>query len=124
MSVQSTAVLDKTFKAAGDLTTKLFHAVRFSADYTVDASSAATQVGAGILQNEPGAAGRGARVRMLGTSVGVAGAAFAAGAKLTVNAAGRLITAAGGNQVYAIACQAALADGDQVEVFVCLGAIA
>lgn len=121
MSAQATPVLDKTYKAAGDLTAKLYHAVRFSADYTVDSTSTNAQVAVGILQNEPAAAARGARVRHLGTSIAVAGAAFAAGAKLTSNAAGRLIAAGAGQEVVGIACQAALADGDQVEVLVTPG---
>lgn len=124
MGVQATPLLDKTYKSAGDLSAKVFTAVRFSADYTVDTATAVGQVSVGVLQNEPGAAGRGARVRHHGTSIIVAGGAFAAGAKLTVDAAGRAVVAAGGNNVIGIACQAALALGDQIEMLVTPGALA
>ena len=119
---QSMPVLDKTFLAAGDLSAKQFHAVKMSADYTVT-TSAANQVSVGIQQDLPAAAGRGCRVRMLGTSKAVAGAAFAAGAKLTPNASGQLITATAGQNACAIALQAAAALNDIVEVFVMPGGI-
>ena len=55
-------------------------------------------------------------VDVLGSSVCTAGAAFAKGAELQVGTAGKLITKAGGIGV-ARALEAAVADGDKVEVF-------
>jgi hypothetical protein len=119
---QSTPVLDKTYLAAGDLSTKQFTAVKFSADYTVNTCGAA-QPSIGIQQDIPAAAGRGCRVRHLGTSKAVAGAAFAANAKLGTDANGKLVTAATGTDCIAIACQAALALNDIVEVLVIPGGL-
>lgn len=55
-------------------------------------------------------------VDQIGTAVATAGAAIADGAELEVGAAGKLVTKAAGITV-ARACQAAAADGDQLEVF-------
>jgi hypothetical protein len=119
---QSTPVLDKTYLANADLSTNQFRAVKFTADDTVGVT-AAGQDATGIQQDMPAAAGRGCRVRMLGTSKAVAGAAFAAGALLASDATGRLIVAVAGNYVVGRANQAALAAGDIVEVTVlCAGA--
>lgn len=119
---QATPLLDKTLLSAADLSTFQFRAVRITADYTVNNSAAGLDA-LGIQQDMPAAAGRGCRVRFDGTSKGVAGAAFAAGARLTTDATGRLVAAATGNFLVARALQAALAVGDVVEVQVlCKGA--
>lgn len=118
---QSTPVLDKTLLAAGDLSTKQFYGVKMSSDYTVTTSTANPTSNVGVQQDVPGAAGRGCRVRMLGTSKVVAGAAFAAGASLTTNAAGQFVTATAGQNRDAKALQAAAALGDIVEVLLTPG---
>lgn len=55
-------------------------------------------------------------VDVLGTSVGIAAAAFAADVPLMVDATGKLLTATGTNVVVARSIDAALALGDRVEV--------
>src|SRR5215212_2897936 len=102
---QATPVLDKTYLAAGDLSLKQFHGVVMSADYTVNTAGAAAAA-VGVQQDLVAAAGRGCRVRHLGTSKAVAGAAFAAGAQLATNAAGRFIAATTGQASPAQALQA------------------
>jgi hypothetical protein len=125
MGVQATPLLDKTYKASGDLSLLRYTAVRMTADYTVGGTTTNAQVGVGILQSEPSAAGQDARVRHHGTSIAIAGAAFAAGAKLTSDAQGRLIATSGAGQIcHALALQAAGAANDQVEVLVTPGCLA
>lgn len=61
-------------------------------------------------------AGTRAPYAALGTAVGIAGAAVAAGAALEVGTAGKLITRTSGVMV-GRALSAAAADGDEIEVF-------
>ena len=114
-----------TYKAAADFTDKKFHAVIVSAQQTVAIAGAAGDA-IGILQNEPDAAGKAALVAEAGsgTSEVIAGAAFAVGARLASNAAGRLIAATAGQHYIAIAREAATADGDRVEALLTKGLVA
>lgn len=117
----SHGVMDLTFAAAADLSTKQFHFVKITADRTVN-SAGAGEMAVGVLQDAPSAAAQAANVRMLGTTEIVAGAAFAAGVRLKANASGRAIEAATANDdFYAIALEAATADGDVVEAFLAGG---
>lgn len=118
---QATPVLDKTYLAAGDLSTKQYTGVILSAEYTVT-TAGANAVAIGVQQDLPAAAGRGCRVRHLGTSKVLAGAAFAAGAQLKTDAAGAFIAASTGQNAPCIALEAALAAGDIVEALVMPGA--
>lgn len=112
-----------TYMAAADLSTKRYHGMRISAEMTVNTSGAAAEDTIGVLINEPSAAGMAASVRILGTAEVMAGAAFAAGARLTTNAAGRWITATTGQAYHAIASHAATADGDVVEALLLRGRV-
>jgi hypothetical protein len=111
MAVQVPVAVPGVFKSAGDLSTKQFHAVKVTADFTVDAAGAG-EYAIGILQNKPEAADCEAGVMRLGVSKAVAGAAFVVGAKLAADAAGALVTAGSGNHVVAIALEAAGAAGE------------
>lgn len=108
---------DLSYFAAGDLSTKQFRGMVFSAEQTVNVAGANVPT-CGILQDLPDAAGVAARVRHSGTSKGVAGAAFAANALLTTDAQGRWVTATSGQNVGAKAIEAATAVGDIVEMMV------
>lgn len=117
----SHGILDLSFLAAADLSTKQFHFMKITGDRTVNAAGAGEQC-IGVLQDKVDAAARAGNVRMLGTTEITAGAAFAAGDKLKSNASGRAITAGGANDdYYAIALEAATADGDIVEAFLIQG---
>lgn len=77
----------------------------------------------GILQNDP-ALNQGATVMTDDTSKAIAGAAVAVNAKLTSDAAGRLVTATTGQFVIATALEAAAASGDQFSVRIRIGGVA
>lgn len=119
----SVDVLTITYMAAGDLSTKRYHGGRISAEMTVAAAGAAANDVIGVIQDAPDAAGKACAVRILGTSEVMAGAAFAAGALLITNAAGRWITATTGQPYAAIASHAATADGDIVEAVLLRGRV-
>lgn len=121
---QSTMGLQKTFKAAGDLSAaaKQFTFVKFSAAQTVT-TAAAGELAIGVQQNLPNAAGLGVVVRMVGAGgtsklrVDGNAANIAAGDKLKADANGKGLKAAGANDdYYAVACEASTADGDVIEV--------
>lgn len=103
-----------TFLAAADFTGKRYHACKITADRTVGLSGAGEVVD-GIIWDEPPAAGRQCHVAIAGTVEVKAGAAFAAGAKLKSDASGKFITAPATEKYYAIAHEAATADGDIIE---------
>lgn len=119
----SVDILTMPYMAAADLSTKRYHGMRISAEMTVNTAGAAANDIIGVLQDEPNAAGKAAAVRVLGTSEVMAGAAFAASALLTTNAAGRWVTATTGQAYAAIASHAATADGDVVEAVLLRGRV-
>jgi hypothetical protein len=90
----------RTIQAAGDLSSSQYRAVVI--DGTGRAALVSTLGGAidGILQNAPAAAGRACEVADDGTTQWVAGGTIAAGADVTVDASGRCVTAATGQQVH------------------------
>lgn len=69
----------------------------------------------GILQNDP-KTGEGATVKTQETSKAIAGAAVTVNARLATDAAGRLVAATSGQNVCAVALEAAAASGDQFAV--------
>lgn len=69
----------------------------------------------GVLQNNPGAAGRAAIVAYLGLSKIVAGGAISAGDVLTCNTSARAITVTSGDMAFGRAIEAAGADGEIIE---------
>lgn len=100
--------------AADYLTTpKQFYGVYISASRTVTVAALANHRIYGILQNTP-ESGQAADVGILGVSKAVAGAALSAGAYLTTDSSGRLVTATTGQ----LACAQAITDaGGADEVF-------
>lgn len=111
---QAMHLLPVTFMAAANLSTKRFYLVVISAEQTVNLAGAAAS-GAYPLQNDPDAAGEDALVEMKGTSKVVAGAAFAAGARITPNGSAQAITATTGQPFCGRALEAATAANDIVE---------
>ena len=93
------------FEAAADLSSKQYCAMKISASQKVNVCSVAGETSIGILQNDP-TLGQEASVMLTGISNAVYGAAVAAGASLTTNAAGLLITAVTGNKIMAVAVEA------------------
>src|SRR5688572_24642602 len=99
MSASIDGFVDQTIQAAADLSTKRYHFVRISAEFTGTTPGAAAADIVGVQLNAPSAAGQPLLFRPSpdgGTAEVMAGAAFAAGAPLTSNAAGRAVTATTG----------------------------
>lgn len=88
-------VFDDSFEAAADLRTKQFYLVKLDANRKVVLASAATDNIIGVLQNKPNT-GQSAKVRLIGISKVVAGAAFtlATNTWLTSDANGKAVAAA------------------------------
>lgn len=82
-------IFQKTFKAAGDLSTKQFYIVKLTAEDTVDVCSGATDVPLGILQNKPDAANKPAEVMIMGISKVNADAALSVGNQYGTSADGQ-----------------------------------
>jgi hypothetical protein len=111
---------DLTYTGGANLATKQYHFLRFSADYTVNTPGAAAQDIIGIQQDDLcTAAGMGVLVRPIPqapSSLLKMGGAAAAGSPITSDANGKGVVATTGQRYYARNAQAALADGDIVEV--------
>lgn len=90
----------RSVQAAGDLSSSQYRAVII--DATGRAALVSTLGGGidGVLQNAPAAAGRACEVAFDGTTQWMAGGTIAVGADVSVDAAGRCITAATGQQVH------------------------
>src|SRR5262245_32186549 len=97
-----------TFLAAADFTGKRYHGCKLSADRTVALCGAGDPCD-GVIWDEPDAAGKQCHVAIAGTVEVKAGAAFAAGTRLKLDANAKFITAAGGEKYFAIAHEAATA---------------
>jgi hypothetical protein len=112
-------LLSKPFLAGGAI--GIYRVVELGASEVVTQANAATDPMIGICQEEITAddvtRGRVANIQMLGISRAIAGAAIAAGATVTTDAVGRVITAVATNRPVGIAVQAAAALGDHVDVF-------
>lgn len=100
--------------AAADLSGNQFYAVKISGSLQVNLAGDGEEA-YGILQNKP-IPGEAAELCRLGQTKAISGAAFAAGAKLAVNAAGKLILAAAGKKQVAVALEAAGAADEVVTV--------
>ena len=119
---QSMPVLQKTFAAATNLAADQFLFMKMSADFTADLCGD-NELAIGTLQNMPAAAGRGAVVRLLGTTklrvdgaTGGGGAAILAGTPLKCSATGLGVKASAAKDVVgAIALQGSTAVGDIIE---------
>jgi len=122
--VQSTPIYVATFISGAVFTGKKGRGVYLSAAHTVSLAGAAPDNLIGVLDDEPAAAGRECAVRILGSDEVIAGAAFAAGAKLTTDTNGAWVAAGTGGKYFAIACEAATAAGDIVEALLVRGSAA
>lgn len=78
--------------AAGDLSTKQYKVVAVNSDGRVAVAGAGV-FGIGILQDKPAALGRACTVAVAGVSMAMAGDTVAAGARVTADANGDLVTA-------------------------------
>ena len=105
--------------AVADLSAKQYHAVALATTTrTVKQAASATMANIGILQNDP-AAGEPASVVGGGMTKAYSGAAVAAGALVTSNTTGQLVTSSvANNQVIGRAITAASGTAVLFEVFV------
>ncbi len=103
-----------------DLSSHKGRAVKLTSSTNVGLCGAG-EAAMGILTNDA-AITKAADVCVLGSARGVAGAAFSAGDKLAANATGKLVKAVRGDQIVAVALQAASGADVTVEVFVVVGA--
>jgi hypothetical protein len=117
--------IDISLNAASDLTGFQYRAVRVRGSNGVDiASLNAVHHCIGILQNEPDAVGRSARVRVFGETKAVSGAAVTAGVPVSHNASGYVIAATSGLLVIGQALEAAVNAQDVFRILVSRGAMA
>ena len=100
--------------AAADLSTHQFKCVNFSATGVALGASLGAHCD-GILQNNP-KAGVPCTVAIHGKSKVVAAAAILKGAEVTVDAAGKVVTALTTNFILGVAMEAAAADGEVISV--------
>lgn len=119
MAAYDNPVLVKSHDAGADLSAAQFKAVKYNGSGNLVVAGAGESA-CGLLQNDP-ALGQTGDVMLLGISRAIAGDAVAKGAKLAADAQGRLVTAASGDHVVAIAQDVAAAAGDIIPVLVCLG---
>jgi hypothetical protein len=94
-------VLDITFKAYTDLSAYQYYFVKLTSDDTVTVCDNAADKPIGILQNKPGVAGQAARVRVMGVSRAVVGAAGLVRALFTgTDASGKAIAKTANKALY------------------------
>jgi hypothetical protein len=92
-----------------------YRAFKLDSNQKAILASAAARI-TGVVQNDPGL-GETATVEMLGITVAETGGAFAAGALLAVDAAGRFVLATSGQQVVAEAMTPSGGTGRYAAVF-------
>lgn len=103
--------------AGADLSSYQYCAVYTSGANTVSLAATAGMNATGILQDEPAASGRAAKVGIFGRTKAKAGAAISAGADVAVQVTtGRVVTAVTGDYVLGTALEAATANGDIISV--------
>jgi len=114
---QSLYVLEKSFKAATDLSGNQYYFVKQTGDGEVNLCNTLGEFSYGVLQNKP-ESGKAANVRLEGTSKVVASGAIARDSYVTTNASGKAVaTTTAGHFVRGIALQSASADGDIIEIW-------
>lgn len=113
MAIEKVGMTLPAVTAAADLSAAQFLFVKITGELAINLAGAGEAVD-GVLQNKPAAAGRAATVWGPGTaSKVVAGAAVAAGADVTPDAAGKAVTSATGNYI-AGKCMTAAANADEL----------
>jgi len=125
MAVQSKEILDYTFTAENDLSTKQYHFVEVSGAWQIDVCDAATDRTIGVLYNEP-AAGQAATIRMLGIALVISNGSaenIAAGNYVGPNAGGTaVLKGTADHSVAGIALAASTTSGAIIPVFLTPGA--
>ena len=112
------AIQSITLPAAADLSAQQYRCITVNASGQAAVANATALV-VGILNNDPGAAGQPATVGYAGVSKAIAGAAIAAGARVTADANGAVIAAAtAGDAVIGVALAAAGAAGDIIPILI------
>ena len=123
MTTQNASYPDMPFEASGDLSSKQYHIVAKNAvARQVFVANSDDDVIVGVLQNKPAKAGRSATVRIGGIAKVKAGAAVAAGNRVTADAMGRAIKSTYANadlvSQLGVALTAATAADQFIEVLV------
>ncbi|MFN3077022.1 MAG: DUF2190 family protein [Alphaproteobacteria bacterium] len=107
---------DGTPAAAADLSANQFYAVKITAANSVNLAGAG-EAAYGILQNKP-KSGQACDVMVVGVTKAQAGAAISAGAKLMIDATGRVVTFSGSAKtVVGVAKETAAAAGEVISVY-------
>lgn len=118
-------ILDLSFPAAGDLSTKQFYPVTMNTVGRINTIATTLTRAFGVLQDDPDAAGRACAVRLLGESkVIVDGGTnpIYPGYAIGVNASGiGIATTIANQEILGIALEQSIAAGDIISVFVTSG---
>ncbi len=118
-------ILDLSFPAAGDLSTKQFYPVTLTTAGRINTISTTTTVTFGVLQDDPDAAGRAGAVRLEGVSKMIVDGStnpIYPGYLLGVNTNGIGVFTTTANQaIVAQALEQSTAAGDIISVFVTAG---
>jgi hypothetical protein len=96
-----------SYPASADLSADQYCVVKISSSQIALDATAGGATAFGVLQNKPSAAGQAGEVAVGGVSKVIAGGTFSAGAKLTNDASGHVVTATTGDTILGIA----IADG-------------
>ncbi len=119
------AVAPHTLVAGEDLSAANHRFLALSAENTLIRATGPTDAIAGVQDDVPFAAA-GAQVgyrQLIGPSLVEAGAAIAAGARVTSDGVGRAVTASTGQQFHGLAQKAALAAGDLISIIMGRGVV-
>jgi uncharacterized protein DUF2190 len=112
-------VFTRSMEAGADLSAKQFYFVKESSGKAILCSTLGEK-SEGVLNNAP-ESGAMARIGQLGTAKVVASGAIAVGAWITTDAAAKAVaTTTAGHVVRGRAIEAATADGDIIEIELCL----
>lgn len=115
MAYQGDAQYAQGVNAAADLSTKQYYAVKITAANAVNVATVQGERVSGIIDNKP-ASGEAARVITSGPAKASADAAISAGAWLTTQSDGQVMTAAAGDFVIGQAKEAATAAGQIISI--------
>lgn len=112
--INTSATIVETAGAAADFRGK---AVKYSSGKIALAGAGEAAIGIGIITNsEATKAGEDVDIQIKEIGLGIAGAAIAKGAELSADANGKLVTAAAGKFVIAVALEDATAAGKYIKV--------
>lgn len=109
------AIQSLSFEAGSDLSAHQFKFVTVAADGQVDLTTSAGTLPTGVLQTNPDAAGKSAKVAIGGRVKVFAGGTIASGGNVSVNNAG-LAVATGSSTIIVAQCLSGGASGEVIEV--------